>query len=228
MVDKGDYMPEDFEVEKNAMIDFQEVLDELRRDRDERDEHLASIISESRYSFKNIIKDINMAKKYGDDWVLEEAKKSFEENKHILDALGSDYDEDGVPYWDKWTSKQIGDDFEKDVLKDLEERGFNLISRNVHMKGTGCEVDFLARNDSKTWHVEAKGGKPGSGKRPGAQRTDNVKKAVANAALIKAVYKDVYFVVYFSSRPKLKTYSREMIDTARAANLFDEVIYLDK
>ena len=96
------------------------------------------------------------------------------------------------------------------------------------MKGTGCEVDFLARNDVKTWHVEAKGGKPGKNKRPGAKRTDNVKKAVANASLIKAIYPDVYFVVYFSSRPKLKTYSREMIDTARAAKLFDEVIYIEQ
>ena len=161
----------------------------------------------------------------------EYAEWMVEQNKGILDKLGSDYDENGVPYWDKWTSKQIGDDFEMQVLKDLENRGFQFISRNVHMKGTGCEVDFLARmSDCRTdltWHVEAKGGKPGDGKRPGAKRTDNVKKAVANAALIKAVYKDVYFVVYFSSRPKLKTYSREMIDTARAANLFDEVIYLE-
>lgn len=182
-------------------ITSEQILEALREGREENDKKFDSYVEYATYMVKK--------------------------NKEILDKLGSDYDENGVPYWDKWTSKQIGDDFEMSVLKDLEQRGFNLISRNVHMKGTGCEVDFLARNDSKTWHVEAKGGKPGTGKRPGAKRTDNVKKAVANAALIKAVYKDVYFVVYFSSRPKLKTYSREMIDTARAANLFDEVIYLE-
>ena len=162
------------------------------------------------------------------DSYVEYAAYMVEKNKEILDRLGSDYDENGVPYWDKWTSKQIGDDFEMQVLKDLENRGFDLISRNVHMKGTGCEIDFLARKDELIWHVEAKGGKPGEGKRPGAKRTDNVKKAIANAALIKAVYPDVFFVVYFSSRPKLKTYSREMIDTARYAKLFDEVIYLEQ
>lgn len=124
-------------------------------------------------------------------------------------------------------SKQIGDEFEMEVLKDLETRGFEYISRNVHMKGTGCEVDFLASKDLTVWHVEAKGGRSGIGKRPGAKRTDNVKKAIANAALIKAVYPDIYFVAYFSSRPKLNTYSREMIDVAKSAKFFNEVIYLE-
>lgn len=27
--------------------------------------------------------------------------KAFEENKDLLEKLGSDYDENGVPYWDK-------------------------------------------------------------------------------------------------------------------------------
>ena len=27
--------------------------------------------------------------------------KAFEENKELLEKLGSDYDENGVPYWDK-------------------------------------------------------------------------------------------------------------------------------
>ena len=28
-------------------------------------------------------------------------KKIMRENKELLDRLGSDYDEDGVPYWEK-------------------------------------------------------------------------------------------------------------------------------
>ena len=55
-------------------IDPQSIADLIREDRDERDAHLESIILES-----------------------------IKENKTILDKLGSDYDEDGVPYWDKWT-----------------------------------------------------------------------------------------------------------------------------
>jgi Holliday junction resolvase-like predicted endonuclease len=122
-------------------------------------------------------------------------------------------------------SKQIGDAFEGLVLKDLEERGFDFISRNVYMKGTGCEVDFLARNTDKIWHVEAKGGYYGNKKRPGAKRTDNVK-AVASASLIKAVYPEVYFVAYFSAMANPNSYSSEMISTALKHKIFDEVIYL--
>jgi uncharacterized protein (DUF1499 family) len=62
----------DFEIEKNAMIDFQELLDELRKDREERDERIYNL-----------------------------ALESIERNKDILDALGSDYDENGIPYWRK-------------------------------------------------------------------------------------------------------------------------------
>jgi hypothetical protein len=29
------------------------------------------------------------------------------DNDRILEALGSDYDEDGVPYWEKYKDKQI-------------------------------------------------------------------------------------------------------------------------
>lgn len=163
------------------------------------------------------------------DTFKEIAEQSIKENEAILDALGSDYDENGVPYWDKWTSKQIGDDFEMEVLKDLESRGFDLITRNVYIKGTGCEVDFVARksnNDEDIWHVEAKGGNKGGKKRPGAQRTDNVKKAIANASLIKSLFPAIYYVAYFSAIPKRGSYSEEMINLALRKQLFNDVIYL--
>jgi len=60
----------DFEIEKNAMIDFQELLDELRKDREERDERIYRL-----------------------------ALESMKRNKDVLDALGSDYDKNGIPYW---------------------------------------------------------------------------------------------------------------------------------
>ena len=63
----------DFEINKNATIDFQQILEELHKDREERSDYLASIIIES-----------------------------MEKNKPILDALGSDFDENGIPYWEKW------------------------------------------------------------------------------------------------------------------------------
>jgi hypothetical protein len=74
--------------------------------------------------------------------------------------------------------------------------------------------------------VEAKGGNPGEGKRPGAQRTDNVKKAIANGSLIKT-YNTIYYVVYFSAKPDPGSYSDKMINLALRHKIIDEVRYLE-
>ena len=41
-------------------------------------------------------------------------------------------------------SKHSGDEFEDLVLQDLFRRGFTEIQPNVHMIGTGCEIDFIS------------------------------------------------------------------------------------
>lgn len=121
-------------------------------------------------------------------------------------------------------SKKTGDEFEDLVLRDLYYRGFENIEKNVYIQDVGCEVDFLA---DEIEYVEAKGGIDLEGKRPGAKRTDNVKKAIANAALIKTKNPDIYYVVYFSSRPKPNSYSDQMINTALNYKIVNEVRYLD-
>jgi hypothetical protein len=108
----------------------------------------------------------------------------------------------------------------------LVSRGFGNIDRGFYFTNTGCEVDFRAHSDVRFEYVEAKGGNPGDGKRPGAKRTDNVKKAIANGALIKTIY-DIYYVVYFSSKPEPKSYSDDMINLALKHSIIDEVRYLD-
>lgn len=124
-------------------------------------------------------------------------------------------------------SKKTGDEYERVVWADLVNRGFLTIEEDVYMEGTGCEVDFVAwKSDGPKEWVEAKGGQKGKKKRPGAKRTDNVKKAIANAALIKAKYPHVYYVVYFSSEPKPGSYSDQMISTALDNKIVDEVRYL--
>lgn len=124
-------------------------------------------------------------------------------------------------------SKRSGDEFENEVLADLKQRGFKYINKNVYMPGTGCEVDFVAyADDSQIEHVESKGGKEDDKKRPGAQRTDNVKKAIANGALIKSKYPDIKYVVYFSAKPITNSYSDQMIDTAICHKIIDEVRYI--
>jgi hypothetical protein len=74
--------------------------------------------------------------------------------------------------------------------------------------------------------VECKGGKEGEKKRPGAKRTDNVKKAIANGSLMKKVYESMYYVVYFSDTPEPGSYSDEMINIALKYKIIDEVRYL--
>ena len=123
-------------------------------------------------------------------------------------------------------SKRSGDAFEELVYADLVSRGFVTIDRNYCFEDAGCEVDFRAHSDIGFEYVEAKGGSSGEGKRPGAQRTDNVKKAIANGALIKT-YNTLYYVVYFSAKPEPGSYSDNMIRTALRHKIIDEVRYLE-
>jgi hypothetical protein len=122
-------------------------------------------------------------------------------------------------------SKKSGDEFEDFVFKDLQTRGFSKIDKNIYMPGTGCEVDFIAYGE-RDEYAESKGGRDDGKKRPGAQRTDNVKKAIANGALIKAKYPDIYYVVYFSAKPITGSYSHEMIEVALCNKIINEVRYL--
>lgn len=119
-------------------------------------------------------------------------------------------------------SKKSGVDFEDKVFEELTNLGFIDIQKNVFVPGAGVEIDFLA--DGK--YIEAKGGYNGDKKRPGARRTDSVKKAIANGALLKTVNPEAHYTVYFSSKPKEGGSSDQMINTALQAKFIDEVIYL--
>lgn len=123
-------------------------------------------------------------------------------------------------------SKKSGDAFEDVVYLDLVSRGFVDIEKNVYMMGTGCEVDFVAKG-IRYEYIECKGGNHGDKKRPGAKRTDNVKKAVANGSIMKRVYETMYYVVYFSDTPEPGSYSDEMLNLALKYNIIDEVRYLN-
>jgi len=47
-------------------------------------------------------------------------KRILEEDKKILEALGSDYDESGVPYWDKWGEPAHKEIIDKSPPSDIE------------------------------------------------------------------------------------------------------------
>lgn len=124
-------------------------------------------------------------------------------------------------------SKKSGDRFEDLVLTDLKRYGINKISKHVVLTDVGVEADFAYKDIvDRQFYVEAKGGEAGEKKRPGAKRTDNVKKAIANGALIKALYPESQFVVYFSELPKYGSSSHKMIKNAIKAGYIDAVRYL--
>ena len=123
-------------------------------------------------------------------------------------------------------SKRSGDEFESKVLTDLSRFGCTDITKNVLIAETGCEVDFAYDQRGTQVYVEAKGGLQGEKKRPGAKRTDNVKKAIANAALIKSLNPDTQYIVYFSDLPKYGSSSHKMLKTAVRAGFIDSVRYL--
>lgn len=113
------------------------------------------------------------------------------------------------------------------MLQDLKRMGIKRIKQNVVLKDVGVEVDFVHKDYvGNQVYIEAKGGESGTSKRPGAKRTDNVKKAIANGALIKAMYPEISFVVYFSDLPKHGSSSHKMIKNAIRAGYIDSVRYL--
>jgi hypothetical protein len=124
-------------------------------------------------------------------------------------------------------SKKSGDKFEDLVLEDLDRLKINKIKKHVILKDIGVEADFAYKDITGVqFYIEAKGGEPGINKRPGAKRTDNVKKAIANGALIKASYPDAQFVVYFSDLPKHGSSSYKMLRKAIQAGYISAVRYL--
>ena len=125
-------------------------------------------------------------------------------------------------------SKKSGNDFEDMVLEDLKRSGITEIKKHIILKDLGVEVDFTYKTTYDTVYIEAKGGERGDKNRPGAKRTDSVKKAIANGALIKAEYPDVRYIVYFSDLPKHGSSSHRMIKKAIAAGYVDAFKYLIK
>lgn len=123
-------------------------------------------------------------------------------------------------------SKKSGNEFEDLVEQDLINRSAIIVGKDYCIKNIGIELDYIADLPYRTEYVEAKGGRSGGKKRPGAQRTDNVKKAVCNGALLKFHKPDAYYVIYFSAKPKEDSYSHNMILTAIQAGYVDEVRFL--
>ena len=127
-------------------------------------------------------------------------------------------------------SSVSGNEFEQAVAQELAEL-HNLdvseILQGISLPEVGIELDYLILTDEGIECGEAKGGKPGKGKRPGAKRTDNVKKAICNGALLQQVIPGLKYVIYFSSPPTPGYASEAMLNVALEAGFVSEVRYLN-
>lgn len=47
-------------------------------------------------------------------------KRILEKDKEILETLGSDFDEEGVPYWEKWGKPTHEETIDKNKPDDIE------------------------------------------------------------------------------------------------------------
>lgn len=130
-----------------------------------------------------------------------------------------------------------GREFENVVIAhEILRNNSHIVSRDLSIPECGIEMDIvmdvplhdMCGKYIKTLrkYAQVKGGKPGEGKRPGAKRTDSVKKAIADGFLLKATKPDSWYTVYFSEEPKQGSYSEAMINTAVLAGVIDEVCYI--
>lgn len=106
----------------------------------------------------------------------------------------------------------------------LESEGFTLEGRLV-LREVGVEIDEVAR--SRRGHVvwfEYKGSF--RGRTPGMLRTDTVKKAIANGALLAAVADHPPYVVLTSHLPD-RGAARAMLDTALRLGVFEDVVCIN-
>jgi len=105
----------------------------------------------------------------------------------------------------------------------LRNYGFDLAPPLV-LRDVGVEVDRVATSPSgrRVW-FEYKGSIQGT--RPGLMRTDTLKKAIANGALLQAVDERSPYVVITSHLPEAGA-GLAMLRTALAAGYLDDVVCL--
>jgi hypothetical protein len=122
-----------------------------------------------------------------------------------------------------------GREFEDLVIAyEIKNNNSELIERNLYLPDAGVEVDAVMYDPTLglVKYIQAKGGRPGEGRRVGGERTDNVKKATGDGSLIKVDNPNQFYTVYFSAKPKEDSHSDVMIKTGQRGNILNQVIYL--
>lgn len=105
-------------------------------------------------------------------------------------------------------SAHSGRRFEDECVNLLQAVGWSIHKRK-HVDKTGVEIDITASTPAGTLvFIECKGGEQD---RPGAQRTDNVLKALGNALILHSDGLCVPYVVLYSAGPLPGTASQRWL-----------------
>ena len=98
-------------------------------------------------------------------------------------------------------SSQQGSAFEETVCNLLRIEGWEIHDRNWREPTVDIEIDIVATDpDGKRWWIECKGSWE-SPSRNGLRRTDTLKKAIANGALLRVVPDACPYMVITSHMP---------------------------
>lgn len=122
------------------------------------------------------------------------------------------------------TSRQQGDRFETLCNKILVEAGCTLHGHHL-VRSVGVEIDQCASIDGQTVLIEYKGSE--NGKRPGLLRTDSMKKAICNGALIRDLKDDCPYWVITSHLPTAGA-SKAMMEAALRCGYVDRFMSVEQ
>ena len=116
-----------------------------------------------------------------------------------------------------------GAQYEEIVAAALVAMGWTVTHRHDHVDGV--EIDISATDPlGAEWWIECKGSWRGS--RPGAKRTDTVKKAIADAWLLSIASVSKPYMLITSHLPKVDSHGHRMLTLAQEHGLFTKIAEL--
>ena len=125
------------------------------------------------------------------------------------------------------SSSAQGRAFEEAVQTIIKTGGHEILSTGFTDEKSMEQVDLLVRtaNGVEVW-IECKGSWNTASKVPGLKRSDTAKKAVANAWHLVETHGDQRppYILVTSHLPSEGSYSHHLLDDAKAAGLFTDIV----
>jgi len=128
-----------------------------------------------------------------------------------------------TPFQTRSTSS--GDRFENECVDLLASAGATIVDRKAVHPHALVEIDITVAYNHKTILIECKGGEQN---RPGAQRTDNVLKAIGSGAILKAAGVTDQYLVLFSSAPHEGRRPETWLRLAKTTGTLDDWLALNR